>query len=64
MPKRKKMLHIQKTPPEGLQQLLMRILSLGYDSLQFPLFEGDGGEVDYEELIDLIFECDEVVTWW
>lgn len=60
----KKMLHIQKTPPEGSQHQLMRILSNGYDSLEFPLFERNGQKVDYGRLIDLIFECDEVITWW
>ena len=27
----------------------------------FPLYEG---EPDYEKLIDLIFENDEVISWW
>lgn len=64
MPKKKKMLHIQKTPPDDLQQLLMITLSQKYDSCQFPLFGIDGCEVDYDMLIDLIFEYDEVITWW
>ena len=39
-------------------------VSLGYSCLQFPLFEFDELEPDYDELIDLIFDFDEVVSWW
>ena len=65
MPKRrKKMLHILKTEPDDLQRTLMYNLSLGYSCLQFPLFPFDEEEPDYDELIDLIFDFDEVITWW
>jgi hypothetical protein len=64
MIRRKKMMHILKTPPDDLQRTLMYTLSLGYSCLQFPLFELEGEPPDYEELIDLIFEFDEVITWW
>lgn len=64
MRKRKKMLHILKSEPDDLQRTLMYTLSLGYSCLQFPLFEMDDMAPDYEELIDLIFEFDEVISWW
>ncbi len=64
MPPKKTMLHILKTPPDDLQQTLMGTLSQGYESLQMPLFKQEGKEMDYEELLDLIFESDEVVSWW
>lgn len=65
MPVRKKKLHILKTPPDDTQRTLMCALSLGYNCLQIPLFDVEGEEAtDYEELIDLIFDYDEVVTWW
>ena len=64
MPARRKMMHILKSPPDDLQRTLMYNLSLGYNCLQFPLFEVEGEEPDYEELVDLIFEFDEVVSWW
>ena len=65
MPKRrKKMLHILKTQPDDIQRTLMMTLSLGYSCLQFPLFDLDGEEPDYDELIELIFDFDEVITWW
>ena len=62
--RRKKMLHILKTAPDDLQRTLMYNLSLGYSCLQFPLFELEGEQPDYEELIDLVFEFDEIITWW
>jgi hypothetical protein len=64
MIRRKKMLHILKTAPDDIQRTLMYTLSLGYSCLQFPLFELEGEAPDYEELVDLIFEFDEVITWW
>ncbi len=64
MPKRKKMLHILKTPTDDLQRTFMYTLSLGYSCLQIPLFEIEGEAPDYDELIDLIFDFDEVICWW
>lgn len=61
---RKKMMHVLKSEPDDLQRTLMYNLSLGYQCLQYPLFETEGIEPDYEELIDLIFEYDEVICWW
>ena len=64
MPKRRKMLHILKAPPDDLQRTFMYNLSLGYKCLQFPLFDFGEGQPDYDDLVDLIFEFDEVITWW
>lgn len=64
MVQRRKKLHILKSPPDDMQRTFMCSLSLGYNCINIPLFEVDGVEPDYEELIDLIFEHDEVITWW
>ena len=64
MPQRRKKLHILKTPADDLQRTIMYNLSLGYNCLHFPLFEVEGIEPDYDDLVDLIFEFDEVVSWW
>ena len=58
------MLHILKTPTDDLQRTFMYALSLGYSCLQIPLFEMEGEAPDYDELIDLIFDFDEVICWW
>lgn len=64
MPPKKTVLNILKTPPDDLQQALMSTFSQGHNCLQIPLFGQEDTEVDYEELIDLIFEYDAVITWW
>ena len=61
MPEQKKILHILKTEPDELQMTLMKNLSKNSAGRQFPLYVEN---VDYDELIDLIFEHDQVITWW
>jgi len=61
MPEQKKILHILKTEPDDLQMTLMENLSKSSTSRQFPLY---GENVDYDKLVDLIFEHDQVITWW
>ena len=57
----KRMLHILKTKPDDTENHLISDLCRERTCIQIPLFEEN---VDYEALIDLIFECEEVVTWW
>ena len=56
-----KLLHILKSEPDDTTNTLKKILSQGKETTDFPLYEGDA---DYERLIDLIFEHDEVISWW
>jgi len=56
-----KVLHIYKTEPDQTTKTLVNILSEGQEATEFELFKDD---VDYEKLLDLIFEHDKVVTWW
>ena len=56
-----KLLHILKSEPDDNTMTLMEILSQGEESTEFKLY---GEEADYENLIDLIFEHDKVVSWW
>ena len=58
---RKKILHILKTKPDDAQSRLIQGLCESSDCLQVSLFEGD---VDYDRLVDLIFEYEQVITWW
>ncbi len=60
---RKKMLHILNSPPDSTQRKLMSALSLGYHTLEFPLYE-ENTPGDYEDLVDLIFEYNQVLCWW
>jgi len=56
-----KVLHIYKTQPDEMTKTLVRTLSEGEQVTEFDLFRGD---VDYEKLLDLIFDHDKVITWW
>ena len=56
-----KILHILKTEPDNNTSVLMKMLSEGKEETIFHLYEG---ELDYEKLLDLIFENDEVISWW
>ena len=60
---RKKMLHILNSKPDDSQRHLMNALSVGYHTFEFPLYE-ENTDADYEELVDLIFEYNQVVSWW
>ena len=59
----KKILHILKTEPDDTQRTLMEALSSGRESLEFSLYNKET-DVDYENLIDLIFEYEQTITWW
>jgi hypothetical protein len=56
-----KLLHILKSEPDGDTKRLIEDLSAEEDSEFFSLYEG---EVDYNKLLDLIFERDRVISWW
>ena len=61
----KKILHLLKTEPDEMQRILMDNLSKGSDNLEVSLYGADGDDhVDYDEIVDLIFEYDQVITWW
>jgi len=61
----KKILHLLKTKPDDMQRTLMDNLSKGSPNLEIPLYEENGDEnIDYDEIIDLIFEYDQVIAWW
>jgi hypothetical protein len=65
MPEQKKILHLLKTEPDDIQRTLMDNLSEGRISLEIPLYGGDGKENEvYDKIIDVIFEYDQVITWW
>ncbi len=57
-----KILHILKTEPDDGTNTLVSVLSMphGQDATVTRLDD----LTDYEELIDLIFEHDKVITWW
>jgi hypothetical protein len=56
-----KTLHILKTEPDKDTRLLIDTLLQGEESSLFKMYDEP---VDYEKMIELIFECDKTVSWW
>jgi hypothetical protein len=58
----KKILHILLSRPDEKQEKLMNSVSQGKPALFYALFAKE--ETDFDQLIDLIFEYDQIITWW
>ena len=58
-----KILHILKTEPDSNTKILMASSgeSQGKETSVFALY---AEQADYEELINLIFEHDKIISWW
>lgn len=56
-----KVLHILKSRPDETTSLLMNAISEEKEATRFELFTENA---DYEKLIDLLLEHDEVISWW
>ena len=56
-----KILHIQKSEPDEIVTKLMQPISEGNDVQQFELYKED---VDYDKLVELVFNHDKVICWW
>ena len=63
MKEKETQLHILKSEPDEIQKTLMSAFATESECLFFPLFD-DKKNIDYERLIDLIFEYDKIITWW
>ncbi|MGV7224721.1 MAG: hypothetical protein ACQ9MH_24785 [Nitrospinales bacterium] len=58
----KKILHILLSKPDEKQKKLMNSVTLGKSVQFYALFAKE--ETEYDQLIDLIFEYDQIITWW
>ncbi len=56
-----KVLHVLKSEPDDTVKALMAPLSEGPDVRQFEMYQG---EVDYDKLVEMVFEHDKVICWW
>jgi len=54
------LLHILRSEPDEKTKKLIDIISEGEETEVFKLYDSN---VDYDELIDLIFENDRVFSW-
>jgi hypothetical protein len=56
-----KILHILRSKPDEVVKNLIKFSSEGNEAQQFELYKED---VDYDTLIDLVFEHDKIICWW
>ncbi len=56
-----KILHILRSEPDDMVRLFMEKVSQDEESREIPLYKG---EVDYDRLVEMIFESDRVISWW
>lgn len=56
-----KLLHVLKSEPDETTRMLLEPFSEGHEVRLFELYKGN---VDYDELIELVFEHDQVICWW
>ncbi len=55
-----KVLHIYRSEPSETTKKLVDALSEGNEVTEIKLYEGN---VDYDDLVKKIFECDKVICW-
>lgn len=56
-----KILHILRSEPDETVTEMMEAITNGDHSKSTPLYNG---EVDWSQLVDDIFSCDKVISWW
>jgi hypothetical protein len=56
-----KILHIMRTQPDDMVTLFIKKTSQGQDASSFPLYQEP---VDYDRLVQEIFDSDRVFSWW
>ena len=56
-----KVLHVLKSEPDETIITLMDSFEEGGEVQEFEMYKGD---VDYDKLIELVFDSDKVICWW
>ncbi len=56
-----KLLHVLKSEPDEITKKLMDGLSEGHEVRQFEMHKSD---VDYDQLVELVFDHEKVICWW
>jgi hypothetical protein len=56
-----KILHILRSEPDDMVALFIRETDQGHDTQSFPLYQDP---VDYDRLVQNIFDSDRVFSWW
>ena len=56
-----KVLHVLKSEPDKTIRTLMGSFAESHEVQEFEMYKGD---VDYDKLIELVFDSDNVICWW
>ena len=56
-----KILHVLKSEPDEILKKLMGPISEANEVKYFEIYKGD---VDYDKMIELVFNHDKVICWW
>ena len=56
-----KVLHVLKSEPDETIRTLMGSFAESSEVQEFEMYKGD---VDYDKLIELVFDSDKVICWW
>jgi hypothetical protein len=56
-----KILHVFRSQPDATTRELVAVLSREREATEFPLYQQP---VDYDRLLDLILNHDQVISWW
>ncbi len=56
-----KILHILRSEPDEMVRMFIRKISQGEESVEIPLYRG---EVDYDRVVEDIFDSDRMICWW
>ena len=56
-----KILHVLKSEPDEILKKLMGPISEANEVKYFEMYKGD---VDYDKMIELVFNHDKVICWW
>lgn len=56
-----KILHVYRSEPDADTKKLVEIVSEGREASEYKLYEGS---VDYDKLVDMVFDADKAVCWW
>lgn len=56
-----KILHVYRNPPKEDTQKLVEIVSRGRETDSFNLYDAD---LDYDQLLEKVFNADQTVCWW
>ncbi len=56
-----KILHVLKSEPDEILKKLMEPISEDNEVEHFEMYKGN---VDYDKMIELVFNHDKVICWW